>query len=422
MPLSPVREITRLELQPMLPVLNLIAEDGQPELADDLDLNFAGVDTQYATHAIHPYIAAINPPLARTLVEHYVPLRETLLDPFCGGGGVLVEAVLRGRQGVGYDVNPLAALISRVKTTPLPTRRTIHEYTRVLDEAQALARNSACSTVPKVISYWYNEDTVPLLFALQSAISHVEDGQVRELFQVALSATAREVMLTYRGEVRLRRLQGPDLERFKPNVFASFRRRTELGIGRVAQLPANAHASAEVGDARGITDDQKFHSVITSPPYADDTNGVGYFQFSRNMLYWLGYSLDALKEQRKFFLGCSGSHIVAVPPSGTLARTLDLLAQKGTYRRQALSFYQDYYAALVRLARVVEEQIIIVIGDRVLGRTRINNGHITTEMLDSVGFGLQHYYTRELKKKRIANLGGDGGGTSIEHILVYKRR
>ncbi|PZS04168.1 MAG: hypothetical protein DLM69_02165 [Candidatus Chloroheliales bacterium] len=425
MPLSPVREINRLEIQPILPVVDSVSQDGQPELGADLNLSFAGVDTQYATHSIHPYIAAINPPLARTLIEHYVPAGETVLDPFCGGGGVLVEAVLNGRQAVGYDVNPLAVLISRVKTTPLPSRRTIHEYTKVLDEAQALARNAPCTDVPDVISYWYNEDTLPPLFALRTVISRIEDVQVRDMFLVALSATAREVMLTYRGEVRLRRLQGPDLERFRPNVLASFRKRAELAITRVAQLPANAHARAEVGDARQISMAQKFHSVITSPPYADDTNGVGYFQFSRNMLYWLGFSLDELKEQRKLFLGCSGQNTANLPtlPSITLQRTLELLTkQKEQHYREALSFYHDYHRALDRIASVVEKRLIIVIGDRVLSRTYINNGHITTELLEALGFGLEHYYTRELKKKRIANLGGDGGGTSIEHILVYQHR
>ncbi len=86
-----------------------------------------------------------------------------------------------------------------------------------------------------------------------------------------------------------------------------------------------------------------------------------------------------------------------------------------------MSFYHDYYEAIKRITSVVQKRIIIVIGDRVLSRTQINNGHITTEMLAELGFGLEHYYTRELRKKRIANLGGDGGGTSVEHILVYQR-
>lgn len=65
---------------------------------------------------LHTYVAAINPPLAETLIKHYVPEGETILDPFCGGGGVLVESILNGRKAIGCDVNPLGALLSKVKT------------------------------------------------------------------------------------------------------------------------------------------------------------------------------------------------------------------------------------------------------------------------------------------------------------------
>ena len=43
----------------------------------------------------------------------------TVLDPFCGSGTVLLEAALRGHLAIGVDVNPLARLLSRVKTTRL---------------------------------------------------------------------------------------------------------------------------------------------------------------------------------------------------------------------------------------------------------------------------------------------------------------
>ena len=422
MPLSPIREITTLDSQPLLP--NLKEGDGEyyPQLSKDVDFNFAGKDTQYSTHAIHPYVAAINPPLARSLISHYVPEGASILDPFCGGGGVLVEALLNARQGEGCDINPLAVLISRVKITHLPYRLTIRDYTRILDEALA-NRNVNVDDVPDLIRYWYTPESLAPLCALRSAINRTTNQQVRELFQVVLSATARDVMLTYRGEIRLRKLQGKDLKRFRPDVFSAFRKRAELALTRVAQLPEGNHARVYLCDARQINHAQTFHTVITSPPYADDTNGVSYFQFSRNMLYWIGVSLDELKEQRRSFLGCGGTNgaQIDVPPSEMLKGVLTRLEQRNqTHCKQARVFYHDYYNALRTISSIVEARAIIIIGDRVLSRTHINNGRITTEMMDTLGFGLEHYYTREIKKKRIPNLGGDGGGTSVEHILVYR--
>ncbi len=58
--------------------------------------DFKGSDTQYSTHALHTYVAAMVPELAKVLVQTFVPKGERILDPFCGGGAVLVETVRNG--------------------------------------------------------------------------------------------------------------------------------------------------------------------------------------------------------------------------------------------------------------------------------------------------------------------------------------
>lgn len=229
-------------------------------------------------------------------------------------------------------------------------------------------------------------------------------------------------MLTYRGEIRLRKLQGADLERFHPNVFAAFKKRALPAIKSVGELPAGSRADVFAMDCRKLTPRQSCHTVITSPPYGDDKNGVGYFQFSRNMLFWIGVSLEEQKCQREAFLGCGVDAREQPLSSETLRQTLAVIRErKMTHHREAVNFYLDYLDGLKQIASVAHERIIIVIGDRVLSRTRINNGHITTDFMRELGWGLEHYYTRQLTKKRIANLGGDGGGISLEHVMVFRR-
>src|SRR5438132_9386158 len=133
MPLSPIREITDVEVKPLEPCLP--AEARAAGLENGHDLNFNGVETQHATHSVHPYVAAINPPLAASLIQHYVPKGELILDPFCGGGGVLIEAILCNRSVIGCDINPLAVLMSKAKTTYLPSSRTLRTYLALFEEA-----------------------------------------------------------------------------------------------------------------------------------------------------------------------------------------------------------------------------------------------------------------------------------------------
>jgi len=420
MPLSPIREITDVEVRPLEPCLPV--ESRAVGLENGHDLNFNGVETQHATHSIHPYVAAINPPLAASLISHYIPKGEVMLDPFCGGGGVLVEAILQGRRAIGCDINPLAVLMSQAKTTQLPSRRTLHTYLGIAEEAEKLARKISTDDVPEVVRFWYRQDSLSPLKALQTVVCRIEDEAQRRLFQIVLSATARDVMLTYRGEIRLRKLQGADLERFQPNVFAAFKKRALSAIKSVSELPSGSRADVLTMDCRKLTKRQSCHTVITSPPYGDDKNGVGYFQFSRNMLFWIGVSLEEQKRQREAFLGCGDDANERSASSETLRQTLAIIRErKLAHHREAVNFYLDYAVGLKQIASVAQERVIIVIGDRVLSRTRINNGHITTDFMREIGWGLVHYYTRQLIKKRIANLGGDGGGISLEHVMVFRR-
>ena len=84
-----------------------------------LDWIFRGIKAREGVHGLHSYPAMMAPPIARRLISELTNKGETVLDPFCGSGTVLAEAVLLGRRTIGYDINPLALLIAKVKTTPI---------------------------------------------------------------------------------------------------------------------------------------------------------------------------------------------------------------------------------------------------------------------------------------------------------------
>src|SRR5207302_354401 len=118
-----------------------IERAGDPDLAEALARAFAvraGERDATLTHPFHAYPARLHPEVARHLVA-LAPPRATVLDPCCGSGTVLIEALVAGRRAIGTDLSPLAVELASVKTriTTDPERRAM------VETAHALAREGA---------------------------------------------------------------------------------------------------------------------------------------------------------------------------------------------------------------------------------------------------------------------------------------
>ncbi len=389
-----------------------------------VNLSFTGKETQHSTHALHPYVAAINPPLVRALIDTYFPKNQNILDPYCGGGGVLVESILSGRDCAGGDVNPLAIILSNAKTKFVPKSSVMRLGEQITNLAQSKISNIETSTIDPHISFWFKENDLRNIIALSEATKEIIDGRsdLKPLFQTILSATIRDVMLTYRGEVRLRKLREVDLKKFNPNTFKAYNQRLMLAAERVGILPKETQCKIALTDARTMPyKDEQFYGIICSPPYADDKNGVGYFQFSKNMLAFLGFDGEELKKYRNLFHGMDKTDKNPIKSNSLLHSLSNVLKQDKTKYQEAVAFYADYSKALEEMKRVVKKWIIIVVGNRVLARTAFDNTAITVDIFKNINVNLHDHYTREISKKRIPNLGGDGGGINLEHVLVFKK-
>ena len=80
------------------------------------DLDFHRDASNYASHALHAFAAKFPPQLPRVFIEGLTQRGESVMDPMMGSGTAIVEAFLRGRRAVGFDIDPLALMICRVKT------------------------------------------------------------------------------------------------------------------------------------------------------------------------------------------------------------------------------------------------------------------------------------------------------------------
>lgn len=270
-----------------------------------------------ATHLLHPYPAKLLMHIPFFFLANSLLSRkgDLVADPFCGSGTVLLEAQLAGRVPIGADVNPIARLITRVKTTPI--------LASALDKASdcLFERISSVSytTVPDVINleHWFHSHVIRQLQRLYEAIESTKHQEIREFFQVCFSSCLKKVSLAdprLSVPVRLRSGQYPEghrlsdkmdfhLRRLKRvNVFNVFRDVLNTNRKRLAfleplidHLPevngvlSNAknlslkHAESKPNDRE--SKNGFVQMVITSPPYP---GAQKYIRSCSLSLGWLG--------------------------------------------------------------------------------------------------------------------------------------
>ena len=82
------------------------------------------------THSIHKYPAKLIPQIPALFIREFCEEGSCVLDPYWTGT-TLLEAKRHGRDSIGFDLNPLALLISKMKTTTIKigiTRKEVEDF------------------------------------------------------------------------------------------------------------------------------------------------------------------------------------------------------------------------------------------------------------------------------------------------------
>jgi site-specific DNA-methyltransferase (cytosine-N4-specific) len=417
-----LRELSTISSSIPLFEKSVLNEFSQVCVEENGSWNFESQDTQYSSHCLHTYLAAMIPQLARRLIDDYVRPGGSVLDPFCGGGAVLVEAILSGRKATGCDINNLAVLVSKAKTTHIE-RQDIESTGRfILENARGYSGPPLNFSKSSYVDFWFKPYMLVPLTGLRKTIDSLEEGHLKDLFKVIFSATVRNVSLTYRNEIRLRRMSKEEQDTFNPDVFDKFEEKLNQAIERVPNLPDGCRAVVEKIDARSLPfRKNQFDAIVCSPPYGDERNGVPYTQFAKNMLYWLGFTREDIMLAKKVSLGWSKGE-KAAPPSSTFIENLEKIREYPISVVEAIAFYADYFVALKKMAHVVRDRIMIVIGQRVLQNTVFDNAKITAELMAEIGINLEKIILRKLPTKRLPKMREYGAAINEESILIFKKK
>jgi site-specific DNA-methyltransferase (cytosine-N4-specific) len=407
----------------------------------DATWDFRGEDTKYATHGIFRYPAMMVAPVVRRLIDRYGPSERAgrLLDPFCGSGSALVEAMLHGMPSFGVDLNPFATLLAKVKTTPLDPAGLRRSHAKIASRYDDFDGANPDVDLP-TLEFWFSARAIRNLGRLRSAIAEVRPVEVRAFFDMCLAETARYVSWTRRDEYKVFRIPESKRRDWHPDVLASFSQVVSRNVERMAdfvsRLPSGApHASVVAGDVRlpGTIPEGPYDMMVTSPPYGDSRTTVAYGQFSSLCLAWLGYDRKTVNTIDRTSLG----GIPARGPSesfasATLSRQLKEIEAKDRSRAADVqAFYADLCVAFRNIAAALFPggRACVVVGNRTVKGIRLETDVILSELFENE-CGLVHEETivRGIPNKVMplrnspTNVPGQLGDTMAnEYILVLRR-
>lgn len=256
-----------------------------------VDWNFPDRVIHSDMEGIHPYPAKFVAELPRGLLNA-LPFRRgtAVLDPFCGSGTTLVECQRRGIPSIGIDLNPIACLISRVKTSEYPTGLEASAI-RVVEQA----RSGSPAGIPAIpnLDHWFGRAVQEELAGLTAAID-VAPALTRDCLRLALSSIVVRVS-NQESDTRYAAIAKQIARKDVPTLFLRAVARLATALrGRRYKL---ARAQVLEGDTLGFAPEhfsQPIGLVVTSPPYP---NAYEYWLYHKYRMWWLGF--DPLRVRAK---------------------------------------------------------------------------------------------------------------------------
>lgn len=409
------------------------------------------------------YPAMMVPQMQRELVDVITSCQDGvryLVDPFVGAGTVIAEAMLKGLDVVGQDINPLAVLASKVRTGAfLPPEKLLDRFEGVIQRACGDG-TTQLETSLGAVDKWFTKAASLDLSRLRRAIRLEHNRWVRRFMWVTLAETIRQTSNSRPSTFKLHTRTEADIAALPRPIYVfpivgrknvqnySAWYRDLTGSGRLLSTRYRGIARAALGDsvkrlpkvprrdgAKG------YDLMVTSPPYGDNLSTVTYGQFSYLPLWWIdaediqpGLGLDqylvSTQEIDRRSLGGrrvsnpSTADCGVVEKSPSLQRILQHMPKdKPDRAARVLAFCRDLDRSLAPIVRSlrVNAYMVWTVGNRKVGGVEVPTSSILVELLEHLGVVQVHEITRPIVSKRMAHRNGISPTMKAEHVLILRR-
>jgi len=367
-------------------------------------------DTAYITHGYHRYPAKFIPQIVSRLIEKYTKKGELIVDPFGGCGTTLVESKVMGRPSVGVDINPVAVLITKAKTTPINPKKIEKELTLLKEKINVYSKDTKVK-VPEHerIDYWFKPKEKRRIAFILAEISKIKDQDIRDFFYCGFSNILKNCSIWLQKSNKPTR----DLNKKPSDPILTFYKQIKMmirGNTRFYELTKEKNhleipCQVYCTDARTIpVKDNSVSLIVTSPPYV---TSYEYADLHQLTALWMEYT-KVLSDFRRRFIGTSYHSKKDLVLNSILAENIrnELLKKDKKTAEEVSTYFSEMNQVFIEMKRILKKdgKTCIIIGNTNLKGVEILNAEVFAEQLQNLGLKIVNIIKREIPSKNLPSV------------------
>ena len=367
-------------------------------------------DKEDLIHRIHAYPAKF-PAFITTKAIAYardqnVEVRS-IGDIFCGCGTVAYEAKKANIDFWGCDINPVATLIAKVKSSSYKIDRLEWSINKILQSYDRQVAQKIIIDLEEIndrIKYWFTDRAIVELTYLKSAINEVitTTGKYKNFFLVAFSNILKAASRWLTKSIK------PTIDKHKKeiNIRDAYVKQVRMMIKAFTQSKAGQDGIKPLIQTKNVLRTRarrdKLDLLITSPPYVTSYEYADLHQLST---LWLDYVND-FRDLRKGTIGSVFENDRFESDIKKLNSTGDSIVWQLYTKDKARSrSAARYYVDMQRIVKIAYNKLsdhgmaVFVIGNTEYKGVRINNAGHLLESMCSQGFSKPKVLKRKISNK-----------------------
>lgn len=386
------------------------------------------------THNYFKYPCKFIPEIPRWAIKKYINIEDAVIfDPFSGSGTTLLESIINNYNAYGTEIDDIAKLITKVKTTALSNCQLI-EANRIFNEImRSLVDDNIEPTIPEIknITHWFPENNINELGKLLTLINEINDVDIRDFFRICFVSIIKGC--SYADNVspkpyvssRIKKIPLMPIDEFT----ATFKKYIN-GMTELSSLNLVSRASIVDGDALSVNAKLSVDLIVTSPPYI---NAFDYGRTLRLENLWLGFlTEEELREKKKDYVGTEKVKVQQEEASLDILNYSVLLRE---YYEQILlvdkkralivkKFFDDMKSNLIEMYKILKDNghYCIVIGNSSIRNIEVESWKVLREIALEIGYVVDTNFNYIIQNPYIRiPRNGKGGKINTDYVLVLTK-